>query len=1020
MNLLRICAALAAFVLLTLPLRAQVASPDGAWTRLESFPAQVAAGEAWIRPRSYSAWRFDQAAAERFLAQAPLEDSGQVLVVHLPMPEGHLERFEVVLSPVMAPELAAAYPSIRSYLGYGVDDPWATVRFDVSPLGFRAQILTPQGAAYVDPYTKGDWTHYVSYRKRDFAGVFARDWRCLTIADAVAGTGSTSPLAGAFDAPAGDGGSTQRAGPTRRTFRLAVSATAEYTAFHGGTVTAGLAAVNTLVNRVTGVYEVELNTRLLLVANNDQVIFTNAATDGFTNGNAGTMLNENQTVTDARIGSANYDVGHVVGTGSGGVAGSIGNVCTAGQKARGVSLGSPPVNDPFVVDYVCHELGHQFAGFHTFHSCGGGQGGPANRAVEPGSGSTIMAYAGICGSDNLQPNSDPIFHSLNFDDMIAYIAARPCRVDVSTTNLAPVVAAGADFVIPRNTPFALTATGSDPNGDAITFAWEQIDTSSASDPLPVDPTRTVGPITRPFNPTTSPTRNFPPLSVLLGGPAVPGEVLPAAARTMNFRVTARDNRGGVNTDDMVVTVAATGPFRVLSPNTSASQQGRITVTWDVAGTNAAPVNAANVRILLSTDGGNTYPTVLAASTPNDGSESILLPSISSTTARVRIEAVGNIFFDISDANFTILPFPPGVGFSSGGAVTVVDVAGNGNANGAADPGETSLALTVPVLNEGGSSATGVSATLTSSTPTASVVSGVSSYPNLASFTSGVNATPFVIAIAPEHPCGQAVNLSLTVSSAQGSSTFGFSVVTGRGSGGSTPPTSFAYAGSVVVIPDTPTDEVPGATLTSTVNVSGAIGTITDVNVRFLGTTCSSSAGSTTVGLDHTFIGDLEVVLVAPDGTRVLLIDRLGSTRGGCGGNNFCQLTLDDGATALLSSVTDSFTGPLTGNYKPQAALSVLNGRVPNGTWRMEIRDFRRAGIGSLRRWEIVLSSADPRVCDLPRNLCPADWDGNGEVEPTDISAFFVDYRAGEADFDGNGETEPADIPAFFGAYRAGC
>jgi hypothetical protein len=382
--------------------------------------------------------------------------------------------------------------------------------------------------------------------------------------------------------------------------------------------------------------------------------------------------------------------------------------------------------------------------------------------------------------------------------------------------------------------------------------------------------------------------------------------------------------------------------------------------------------------------------------------------------------VGNIFFDISDANFTILPFPPGVGFSAGGAVTLLDAAGNGNGNGAADPGETALALTVPVLNEGGSNATGVTATLSTTTPTASVVTATASYPNLASFTSGVNATPFVIALSPTHPCGAAVNLSLTVNSAQGSSTFGFSVVSGRGSGGSTPPTAFAYAGIPLAIPDTPTDEVPGATLTSTVNVSGAIGTITDVNVRFLGTTCSSSAGSTTVGLDHTFIGDLEVTLVAPDGTRVLLIDRLGSTRGGCSGNNFCQLTLDDGATTLLSSVTDSFAGPLTGNYRPQAALSVLNGRAPNGTWRLEIRDFRRAGIGTLRRWEIVLSSADPRVCDPPRNLCAADWDGNGEVEPLDISVFFGDYRAGDADFDGNGETEPVDITAFFSAYRAGC
>lgn len=629
-------------------------SPDGVWRTTSVAPQLPAAAEPWIQPDLYQYVELDANALVGTLNRAPMEFSPQAvaspLTMTFPMPDGSFARFEVVESPIMEPALAARFPEIRTYLGRGIDDRSASVRFDWTPLGFHAQILSPSGAVYIDPLWKGDTTAYGSYYKRDYRKG-ADGFQCL------------SPNEKPMAAPVGDGGAAALTGETLRTYRLACAATGEYTAFFGGTVTAGLSAITTAVNRVTGVYETEVSVRMVLVANNNLIVYTNGATDPYTNNDGIAMLSQNQSNLTSVIGSANYDIGHVFSTGGGGVA-NLGVVCVNSFKARGVTGLSSPNGDAFWIDYVAHEMGHQFASNHCFNGTNGNcSGGNRNgsTAYEPGSGSTIMAYAGICGADNLQAHSDPYFHSVSFDEIRVFTQSgtgNGCAAQSATGNLPPTVDAGPNYTIPRNTAFTLTATGgSDPNGDPVTYCWEQRDLGAAQ--ALSAPDNGSSPILRTWNPTTDPTRTVPRLSNLLNNTLPIGEKYPAVNRTMDFRVTVRDNRaggGGVNVDNMIVTVnSSAGPFEVTYPNTAVTVTSPITVTWSVASTDLAPVNATNVDIYLSTDGGNTFPIVLASNTPNDGSEQVLLPGTATSTARIKVQGSENIFFDISNANFIIEP-----------------------------------------------------------------------------------------------------------------------------------------------------------------------------------------------------------------------------------------------------------------------------------------------------------------------------------------------------------------------------
>ncbi|QKX06841.1 T9SS type A sorting domain-containing protein [Aquimarina sp. TRL1] len=576
------------------------------------------------------------------------------VIVQFPNANGDMESFKIFEAPVMHPDLAAKYPSIKSYAGQGIDDPTAIIRFSIAPSGLQSMKLSAsEGSVFIEPYTTdGSYTIY----KRSEKTATESKLRCL-----VEEKTSHKNFSGTTKRNADDG--------ILRTFRLAVSTNGEYTQFHGGTKAGAMAAINATMTRVNGVYENDFGITMVLIANNDDVIYTNASTDPYSNGSFNSQL---QSTLTSVIGEANYDVGHLFAkAGDNGNAGCIGCVCVNNRKGSAFTSRGTPEGDAFDIDYVAHELGHQFGANHTFTIRNEG----TNAHYEPGSGSTIMGYAGITGATDVQQNSDPYFHFFSIQQVTNYVKSTNCQTNTNTGNAVPTVNAGADYTIPKGTPFVLTGQANDTDGDTLTYCWEQADENDASSTYP-SATGTSGVTFRSYNPTTDNKRYFPRLETIkTGATSWQWEAVPTVARTLNFRLTVRDNKAGGaanNSDDMRVTVNGTaGPFVVNAPNTNVSWQAGTSqnVTWDVAGTTGNGVNAATVDILLSTDGGDTYPISLASGVTNDGSHSITVPNQPGTQNRIMVKGTAHIFFDISNANFTITG-------STGGDTQAPTVPGN--------------------------------------------------------------------------------------------------------------------------------------------------------------------------------------------------------------------------------------------------------------------------------------------------------------------------------------------------------
>ncbi len=592
----------------------------------------------------------DVATLARDLAHAPraLDNStppGSSIEMSLPTPAGNWTRFQVYESALLPRAMRDAYPELRTYAGQGIDDPSAAIRLDIAGDVLHAMVLSTDGAAFIDPLPRapGVRTEYRVAWKRDLQSP-AREWACLV-------AGRSAKLR-ARDAGAPDG-------PVNtRVYRIALGATGEFSQYHGGSKAQALAAAVTILNRVTGVTERDLGITLQLAPASDQLIFTNPATDPYNNSSPLTMVSQHQQLCDTIIGTWNYEIGHVLATAGGGY-GEIGSVCQAGKKAMGVSGFFPPIGDAFAIDYVAHELGHQLGGNHSFNgigqSCKSGRFGAT--AWEPGSGSTIMSYAGICGpGDDLQPHSDPQFHAGSIAEIRNYLSwAGQCGWTISNGNNDPVITNVPTWglTIPRATPFELKAQGYDPDGDPIQWAWEQMDLGPA---IPASGAGSgdngVSPIFRSRVPTSNPGWSFPSKNMVLWNDPVKGDQWPQTTRTLKFRASARDNRvggGGISTADTQINVyAGTQPFKVIQPWPGAWAQGGALVQWDPAGTMAWPIYTSHVHIRLSIDGGETYPYTLAEWVSNaDTQRWVNLPNVNSSQARVRVEAAGNVYFAVS-------------------------------------------------------------------------------------------------------------------------------------------------------------------------------------------------------------------------------------------------------------------------------------------------------------------------------------------------------------------------------------
>jgi len=598
--------------------------------------------------------------------------SAHATIISLPNADGEIEQFQIVEASNFEPALQARFPEIRAFSGKGITDKYATLKLSISPQGIQTMVLrTGKETEFIEPYS-ADHTVYTVFKKQPKT----LPWKCSTPEQKMA-SGIARQVSDVNARSTGD----------MKTMRLAQSVTAEYSNYFGATsasqVGLVLAAVNATLTRCNGVYEKDLALHLNLISATTNVFYYNASTDPYSpasSGAGGAWNSELQNTLTSVIGAANYDIGHLFGaSGGGGNAGCIGCICVNTSKGSGFTSPADniPQGDNFDIDYVVHEVGHQLGANHTFSMSNEGTG--VN--VEPGSGITIMGYAGITSQD-LAPHSIDIYHAASIAQIQANLSSKTCPIttSISANNATPVVNAGNNYTIPISTPFALTGSATDANaGDVLTYCWEQNDNASSSQTgsaSVASATKASGPNWISFPPTTSPTRYFPKLSTILAGGLVSGpltggdagantEALSSVSRTLHFRLTVRDNApysstapesiGQTNFADMTVTVSNTsGPFSVTAPNTNVSWAGNSsqTVTWNVASTTASPVSCANVKISISTDGGTTFST-LVASTANDGSEVVTVPNTPTTTARIKVEAVGNIFFDISNTNFTI-------------------------------------------------------------------------------------------------------------------------------------------------------------------------------------------------------------------------------------------------------------------------------------------------------------------------------------------------------------------------------
>ncbi len=642
------------------------------WQSYDEDLISLTPGDRQIIPNNYQTVSLDKEALKEFLRDAPKEFTTEAretpLLLDLPMPDGSLTTFAVSYSPVMMEGLASRYPGIKSYRGHSVSEKGMKLRFSVSNQGFHGVINTlNNGPIYIDPYAKGDVDHYITYFTKDHVSdIPAEHLTC--------GVGDLPISEDDLEIESGDesGGSASTRTTTDfvelRTFRLALGCTGEW-GNDWPDLESALAQMVIGVNRLNQIFEIDASMRVMLIDDNDQLIWQSSQNDPWTNtGEGGAIIGAATGIFNSVVGAGSYDYGHVFNgpCNVGGVA-FLGGVCTAALKAGGTTCQYSSSWEYTIVRITAHEMGHSFNASHTWNKCGSIDNNNISpgTAYEPGSGNTIMSYNGVCGNDpNVTGGPHDYYHASSLEQIHSFTQqgiGSACAEVITTSNHYPELELPYPngFYIPISTPFQLTADASDEDGDEMTYCWEQYNlspqTTDMGSPIENEPSF------RSFFPTTNPTRVFPKMQNIVSNQDLPEEVLPTYARNLKFRCSVRDNNeeiGAVLWDEISFEVSdQAGPFLVTYPNQSTTWEAGqyIEVTWDVANTDAGPVNCQTVNIKLSLDGGYNYPITLVENVPNDGSHFIMVPDEITTIARVRVEAADNIFFDISNQNFEIVP-----------------------------------------------------------------------------------------------------------------------------------------------------------------------------------------------------------------------------------------------------------------------------------------------------------------------------------------------------------------------------
>jgi subtilisin-like proprotein convertase family protein len=970
-------------------------------------------------PNTYKVYNLDVNFLKQELQNSP-KNKGitqkSSVIVSFPTVQGSLASYEVFEASILDESLQQQFPNIKSYVGKSIENPETMIRFSVSTIGLHAMIFEAEGGTvFIDPYTY-DKNSYIVYSKKDLPKA---DQFICEVVENTADLELKTALASKAD-NVNDG--------KLRTFRLAIATTGEYSQFQlvyngiseDATVAEKkevvLSAINATMTRVNGIYERDVSLTMQLVANNTSIIFLDPLTDGFTNDDANLLINESQTIIDANIGFTNYDIGHTFSTGGGGLA-ILNSPCTT-SKAKGITGSSYPVGDLYDIDFVAHEMGHQYGANHTFNgedgNCGGGNRNTAT-AVEPGSGSTIMSYAGLCAPENVQNQANDYFHLVSINEMWANITSgkSTCAVTTSTGNSTPVVTALSTYTLPVSTPFYLNAVATDADGDVLTYTWEQLDTELAVAP-PVS-TATGGPAFRSYSPTTSSVRYFPNLNTVISGAlSNTWEVLPSVSRTMKFGVNVRDNsvNGGQSASrETVLTFnKSAGPFKVTSQSSQVSWNSGESkvITWDVANTNASPVNCSKVTIKLSVDGGYTYPYTLAENVSNNGTATIVVPNVTTTSARVKVESVGNIFYAMNAADINIQAKEFTITFSSSNVgvcepnnavydftyatflgfneTTTFSAVGNpAGTTVSFSPTSVSANNTNVIMTVEGISAVDVgyyTFDVIGTSGTTSMVKKAAVSLNVydASLTAPVLLTPQNNKLTYLKPYSLSWNEDINVISYEvqiaTNATFTNIVEQATINSNTYNPNlldiNTKYYWRVKAINDCSESSFSEVFNFTTANEICSIYTATDVPVSipdddFTGASSVINVSdvklvtdvNVTLSIKHTYDEDLTIALISPNKITILL-----SVENGSSGANYTNTVFDDEASI---SIVDG-SAPFTGVYKPQLPLSYLNDISSFGNWTLKVVDGGAADTGTINSWSL-------EICGIPTENNDDDGDG---------------------------------------------